>query len=67
VGRQELEYFYCEKCKKVTPVAVEDLDPIRDQIRGRFGYTARFTHFAIVGLCDECAAPSTSSARKRGH
>ncbi len=66
VGRQELEYLYCEKCEKVTPVAVEDLDPIRDQIRGRFGYTARFTHFAIVGLCDKCAAPSTASARKRG-
>lgn len=66
VGRQELEYLYCEKCEKVTPVAVEDLDPIRDQIRGRFGYTPRFTHFAIVGLCDKCAAPSTASARKRG-
>ena len=56
VGRVEHEYLYCELCEKVTPVAVEDLDPVRDQIRARFGHEARFTHFAIVGLCRSCAA-----------
>jgi Fur family ferric uptake transcriptional regulator len=55
-GRQEREYLYCEQCTKITPVSVEDLDPIREQIRKRFGYQARFTHFAIVGLCEQCAA-----------
>ncbi len=56
VGRRELEYLYCERCTKVTPVAVEDLNPVRQQIKERFGYHARFTHFAIVGLCPQCAA-----------
>jgi Fur family ferric uptake transcriptional regulator len=55
-GRQELEYLYCERCDRITPVAAKDLDPIREQIRQRFGYRARFTHFAIVGLCERCAA-----------
>jgi Fur family ferric uptake transcriptional regulator len=55
-GREELEYLHCERCGKVTPVAVEALDPIREQISERFGYQARFTHFAIVGVCRECAA-----------
>jgi Fur family transcriptional regulator, ferric uptake regulator len=57
VGRQALEYLYCERCEKVTPVAVEDLDPVRGQIKQQFGFHARFTHFAIVGLCDRCAGP----------
>lgn len=56
VGRVEHEYLYCELCEKVTPVAVEELDPVRDRIRQRFGYEAHFTHFAIVGLCPTCAA-----------
>ena len=56
VGRVEHEYLYCELCEKVTPVAVEELDPVRDRIRQRFGYEAHFTHFAIVGRCPTCAA-----------
>jgi Fur family ferric uptake transcriptional regulator len=54
VGRGEHEYLYCELCEKVTPVAVEELDPVREQIRARFGHEARFTHFAIVGRCETC-------------
>jgi Fur family transcriptional regulator, ferric uptake regulator len=63
VGRRELEYLHCERCAKITSVAVEDLDPVRQQIRERFGYHARFTHFAIVGLCEECAARPEESNR----
>ncbi|MBV9005554.1 MAG: transcriptional repressor [Solirubrobacterales bacterium] len=64
-GRQEHEYLYCEQCAKVTAVAVEELDPIREEIRQRFGYQARFTHFAIVGLCEQCAAPHGAGERGR--
>jgi Fur family transcriptional regulator, ferric uptake regulator len=56
VGRQELEYLYCARCEKITAVAVEDLDPVREKITQQFGFHARFTHFAIVGLCERCAA-----------
>ena len=52
----EVEYLYCERCTKVTAVPPERLDPIREQIRSEFGYTPRFTHFAIVGLCSDCAS-----------
>jgi hypothetical protein len=38
----------------VTLLRPDELDPIRDQIRERFGHQARFTHFAIVGLCAAC-------------
>jgi Fur family transcriptional regulator, ferric uptake regulator len=56
VGRHEVEYIYCERCAKVTAVTPEQLDPVRKSIKKRFGYEARFTHFAIVGLCERCAA-----------
>jgi Fur family transcriptional regulator, ferric uptake regulator len=32
-----------------------ELDGARSEIRERFGYEARFTHFPIVGLCTGCA------------
>ncbi len=60
VGCHDVEYLYCERCAKVTAVTPDQLDPLRRQIRDRFGYQARFTHFAIVGLCDACATQPTS-------
>jgi Fur family ferric uptake transcriptional regulator len=56
VSDEAVEYLYCERCARVTAVAPNRLDTVRDQIREQFGYTARFTHFAIVGVCPECAA-----------
>ena len=54
-GREDTEYLYCRECARVTAVAPGELDPIREEIRARFGYTAEFTHFAIVGRCAACA------------
>jgi Fur family ferric uptake transcriptional regulator len=56
VGRGEREFLSCERCAAVRTLTPEQLDPVRDQIRQRFGYEVRFTHFAIVGLCPACAA-----------
>jgi len=58
-GGAEREYLACERCHRVTAVAREDLDPIREAIDARFGYRARFTHFPIVGLCPDCRATGT--------
>ena len=55
VGRGEREFLSCERCGAVRTVTPEQLDPVRDQIRLLFGYEARFTHFAVVGLCPACA------------
>lgn len=56
MGGGEREYLVCERCHRVTAVEPSDLDPLRSQIRKRFGYHARFSHFPIVGLCVRCAA-----------
>jgi Fur family ferric uptake transcriptional regulator len=67
VGRDDGEYLYCERCAKVTLLAPEELDSVRAQIRERFGHHARFTHFAIVGLCGECATSGSPPARSHAH
>jgi Fur family ferric uptake transcriptional regulator len=55
-GQHDVEYLYCESCAKVTAVSPRRLDPVRRQIEREFGHSVRFTHFAIVGLCEQCAA-----------
>jgi Fur family ferric uptake transcriptional regulator len=55
LGHDEREYLYCEICGAVRALSAEELDPIRESIKERFGYEARFTHFAIVGTCPKCA------------
>jgi len=67
-SEHEMEYLYCQRCAKVSAVGPDRLDPVREQIQREFGYTPRFTHFAIVGTCQDCthehpegAPPSPSS------
>lgn len=60
VGHGEQEYIYCPGCGTARTVRPELLDPVRNHIRTRFGYEVRFTHFALVGRCRNCAAPATA-------
>jgi Fur family ferric uptake transcriptional regulator len=55
-GRGEREYLYCEHCGAVRAVRPEELDSVRTSVRRRFGFEARFTHYAIVGACRACSA-----------
>jgi Fur family ferric uptake transcriptional regulator len=38
----------------VSALPPAELDPVRAEIRERFGYEARFTHFPITGTCPDC-------------
>ena len=53
-GHDEREYLYCERCGAVRALSPEELDPVRERVKERFGYEARFTHFPIVGVCPKC-------------
>jgi Fur family ferric uptake transcriptional regulator len=64
-GREAGEFLFCEGCGRVTVLEPHDLDSIRTEIRDRFGLTARFAHFPIVGLCADCAA--TGAAHHHHH
>ncbi len=70
VGDGEREYLCCERCRRVTSVEPDELDAIRAEIRERFGYDARFSHFPITGLCPECATEAgarTEHSAEHGH
>ena len=63
IGRGEREFLSCERCGAVRTLTSEQLDPVRDQIKQLFGYEARFTHFAIVGICPDCSRSPQPSRR----
>jgi Fur family transcriptional regulator, ferric uptake regulator len=60
VGRGEREYLFCERCRTARAIEPEELDGVRAQLKHRFGHEARFTHFAIVGTCAQCARSSST-------
>lgn len=66
VGHGEREYLYCERCGAVRALEPQQLEPVRSQIKKRFGFQARFTHFAIVGVCAQCAARPRATASTPG-
>jgi Fur family transcriptional regulator, ferric uptake regulator len=66
-SEHEVEYLYCERCAKVTAVTPDRLDPVRERVRQEFGYTPRFTHFAIVGICQDCADAPAASPPQQDH
>jgi len=66
-GADDAGYLYCERCAKATVVRPDQLGPVREQIQESFGYTAHFTHFPIVGICERCAkADSKTGATRKG-
>jgi Fur family transcriptional regulator, ferric uptake regulator len=50
------EYLVCDRCGRVLALAPDELDDVRDAVRDRTGWEARFTHFPISGLCADCDA-----------
>jgi Fur family transcriptional regulator, ferric uptake regulator len=55
IGKDDDEYLFCERCGKVTVLASDELAPIREELESRFGHSPRFSHFALVGVCEDCA------------
>jgi Fur family ferric uptake transcriptional regulator len=56
IGEGEREYLYCERCGAVRTLEPEELGPVRAELRRRFGFEVRFTHFALPGRCVACSA-----------
>jgi Fur family transcriptional regulator, ferric uptake regulator len=54
-GSGEREYLVCERCGLVRTLPRASLDRVREEIRSEHGFTPRFSHFPIMGLCTDCA------------
>lgn len=48
------EYAWCESCGKASSIDPQRLDEARSLIQRSTGYLPRFSHFPLVGLCNEC-------------
>ena len=66
IGGGEFEYLYCERCGAARAIDPGELDDVRALVRSRFGHSARFTHFPIVGLCASCTAATAGRTRGGG-
>ena len=53
-GLGEREYLVCGSCGAVKAVEPDEMEPVRSEIRKRFGYEARFSHFPVLGSCPDC-------------
>ena len=53
-GGGDRDYLACERCGRVAAVQPEDLEALRAQLRDAYGYEVRFSHFPMVGRCEEC-------------
>lgn len=49
------EYVACDRCGAFEAYDPEALAPVREAVARLTGYTARFDHFPIVGICPACA------------
>ena len=51
---RERDYLVCERCGAIRPVMPGALDDVREAVRSRFGLLPRFSHYPLVGLCEDC-------------
>ena len=56
------EYLACERCGAHRAVDPSVLDAARAALAESTGWTARFTHFPIVGLCPACSPANPPEA-----
>jgi Fur family ferric uptake transcriptional regulator len=60
------EYLVCESCATTRTVEAAELDGVRDAVRERFGFEARFGHFPLCGLCAVCAGRQAGTGHEGG-
>ncbi len=50
------QHLVCRGCGREEELDMEVVQPLAAELRARYGFQADLAHFAIVGLCRECAA-----------
>ncbi len=55
VGSHPHHHLVCDNCGQVIEIGDAMLAPLRAALFNQFGFRARTEHFAIFGLCADCA------------
>jgi Fur family transcriptional regulator, ferric uptake regulator len=51
-------HLICSSCERTVTLDLEEARPLLDAIADRTGFTVDVEHFALSGLCQECASPT---------
>lgn len=60
------QHLVCERCGALAEVDPALTAPFAAALHDRFGFTANFTHFAVLGECRSCSGGSTRRRRPAG-
>lgn len=52
-------HLTCGNCGRDDPLSLKEADALQELIRRHHGFVADLTHFAITGLCKDCAAAAS--------
>jgi Fur family ferric uptake transcriptional regulator len=52
------QHLVCRGCGSEQELDLKVLQPLGSELRRRYGFEADLAHFALVGLCRQCATPS---------
>ena|SRR5438034_5709011 len=52
------QHLVCRGCGSEQELDLEVLRPLGKELRRRYGFEADLAHFALVGMCRRCAAPT---------
>jgi Fur family ferric uptake transcriptional regulator len=56
-------HIVCSRCGATAEVPLGDLGPVIERVGDRTGYRVEAGHFALTGLCPQCAGESASVLR----
>src|SRR5436853_1101018 len=60
-------HLTCHRCGRNDELSIAEAERLGQLIHRHHGFEADLTHFAITGLCADCAGrPGTPSSRRRG-
>lgn len=55
------QHLVCDDCGRTVAVRADDLADWSDTIRSKTGFSVEPSHFALTGLCEQCAAGSVNT------
>jgi Fur family transcriptional regulator, ferric uptake regulator len=53
-ARADREYVLCRRCAVIRVFCGDELGDVRAAVEAASGFTTRFSHFPLVGLCPDC-------------
>jgi len=53
-GKAGHHHLVCRRCGKVTDIDVSVFQPLKEELRAKYGFDADLEHIGIFGTCENC-------------